>query len=107
MCRPTLWEQGKSCSRRLPASGAGPSPDRFVLGSEGTMGVITEAWMRVRKVPAFRATASVHFTSWEDAVAAARDLSQSGLYPSNARLLDAREALLHEVTTDGLPKSIA
>src|SRR5207253_1045333 len=35
------WE-----SRRLPGSGAGPSPDRMLLGSEGTLGVITEAWMR-------------------------------------------------------------
>ena len=36
------WE-----SRRLPASGAGPSPDRLLLGSEGILGVITEAWVRV------------------------------------------------------------
>ena len=28
-------------SRRLPGSGAGPSPDRFAIGSEGIMGVIT------------------------------------------------------------------
>ncbi|HEY8143351.1 MAG TPA: FAD-binding oxidoreductase, partial [Kofleriaceae bacterium] len=41
-----LWE-----SRRLPASGAGPSPDRLALGSEGILGVITEAWMRVRPRP--------------------------------------------------------
>ncbi|HWI75379.1 MAG TPA: FAD-binding oxidoreductase, partial [Baekduia sp.] len=33
------WE-----SRRLPGSGAGPSPDRMLLGSEGILGVITEAW---------------------------------------------------------------
>src|SRR5436190_16244259 len=31
-------------SRRLPGSGAGPSPDRMLLGSEGILGVITEAW---------------------------------------------------------------
>src|SRR4029079_151603 len=38
-----VWE-----SPRLPASGAGPSPDRLLLGSEGTLAVITEAWGRVR-----------------------------------------------------------
>ena len=39
--------QGRCGShRRLPGSGAGPSPDRFMLGSEGIFGVITEAWMR-------------------------------------------------------------
>ena len=44
------WE-----SRRLPGSGAGPSPDRLLLGSEGTLGVITEAWVRVRPRPRQRA----------------------------------------------------
>jgi alkyldihydroxyacetonephosphate synthase len=65
------------------------------------MGIVTEAWMRVRPVPSHRASASVHFASWDDAVAAVREIAQSGLYPSNARLLDAREALIHEVATDG------
>jgi len=88
-------------SRRLPGSGAGPSPDRLVLGSEGTLGVITEAWMRVRPRPTFRATVTTHFTDYEKAVSAVRALSQSGLYPSNCRLLDKREAALNGVTADG------
>jgi alkyldihydroxyacetonephosphate synthase len=88
-------------SRRLPGSGAGPSPDRLVLGSEGILGVITEAWMRVRPRPLHRSTATVHFDRWESAVQAVRALSQSGLYPSNCRLLDAREAALNFVTGDG------
>ena len=41
-----VWE-----SRRLPGSGAGPSPDRMLLGSEGILGVITEAWVRVQERP--------------------------------------------------------
>jgi alkyldihydroxyacetonephosphate synthase len=36
-------------TRRLPGSGAGPAPDRLVLGSEGTLGVITEAWVRLQE----------------------------------------------------------
>ena len=47
-----VWE-----SRRLPGSGAGVSPDRLLIGSEGTLGVITEAWVRVRPRPRFRASA--------------------------------------------------
>src|SRR5262249_14949927 len=43
-------------SRRLPGSGAGPSPDRLVLGSEGILGVITEAWMRVQPRPRWRSS---------------------------------------------------
>src|SRR6185436_1249083 len=42
---------GVSATLRAPASGAGPSPDRLWLGSEGTLGVITEAWVRVQRKP--------------------------------------------------------
>ena len=79
-------------SRRLPGSGAGPSSDRLFLGSEGSFGIITEAWMRLQDRPTFRANASVWFTSFERAVEATRALSQSGLEPANCRLLDAAEA---------------
>ncbi len=82
-------------SRRLPGSGAGPSPDRLWLGSEGTLGVITEAWMRLQDRPTFRESMSVRFSGAEGflrGAEAVRALSQSGLFPSNCRLLDANEA---------------
>lgn len=81
-------------TRRLPGSGAGPSPDRLLLGSEGILGVITEAWLRLQDRPRFRASAPARFARWDDGVAAARSLSQSGLHPSNCRLVDATEAML-------------
>jgi alkyldihydroxyacetonephosphate synthase len=83
------WE-----SRRLPGSGAGPSPDRVLLGSEGTLGVVTQAWMRVQERPRLRAGASVHFHGFEAGAEAVRELAQSGLWPSNCRLLDPGEAEL-------------
>jgi len=83
------WE-----SRRLPASGAGPSPDRLLLGSEGTLAVITEAWMRVLPRPAARRGASVAFDDFETGTAAVRAIVQDGLRPANCRLIDAREAAL-------------
>ncbi|HEX6379840.1 MAG TPA: FAD-binding oxidoreductase [Acidimicrobiia bacterium] len=87
-----LTPRGLIETRRLPASGAGPAPERLFAGSEGTLGVITEAWMRVVERPRFRATASVVFDAFEAAVAATRALAQSGLHPSNCRLLDRAEA---------------
>ncbi len=81
------WE-----SRRLPGSGAGPSPDRALIGSEGILGVIGEAWMRVRPRPEFKASCGVEFDDFLRAAGAVREISQSGLYPSNCRLLDATEA---------------
>jgi alkyldihydroxyacetonephosphate synthase len=86
---------GISESRRLPGSGAGPSPDRMFLGSEGTLGVITEAWMRLQDRPVWQVTASITFERQEDAVAATRAIAQSGLYPSNCRLLDPAEAFIN------------
>lgn len=87
------WE-----SRRLPGSGAGPSPDRIALGSEGALGVITEAWMRVFPRPKFRTSATVLFREWSAAVDATRAVAQSYLYPTNCRLIDAREAKLSSLT---------
>ncbi len=81
-------------TRRLPGSGAGPSVERLFCGSEGTLGVITQAWMRLQARPRFRAGASVYFADFGDATEAARELAQSRLHPSNCRLLDHDEALL-------------
>jgi alkyldihydroxyacetonephosphate synthase len=89
---------GTGESFRLPGSGAGPSPDRFLLGSEGALGVITEAWMRVRRRPQWRAGASVTFGDFPSAVAATREIAQSGLHPANCRLLDPNEAFLNAGT---------
>ncbi len=83
------WE-----SRRLPGSGAGPSPDRLVLGSEGALGIICDAWLRVQPRPTHRASASVGFVDTAGGIEALRALAQSGLWPSNCRLLDPVEALL-------------
>ena len=96
-----ITPRGVLATHRHPGSGAGPEPARLVLGSEGALGVITEAWMRVVPKPRWRATASVAYKDFTAGVAAARALAQSGLYPSNARLLDANEARLHRVRFDG------
>jgi len=70
------------------------------IGSEGTLGIITEAWMRLQDRPTFRATASVKFpetgpqlgSGFLAGAEAIRLLAQSGLFPTNCRLLDALEA---------------
>jgi alkyldihydroxyacetonephosphate synthase len=82
-----VWE-----SRRLPGSGAGPSPDRMMVGSEGILGLITQAWVRVLPRPRFKASCGVEFDSFLAGATAVREISQSGLDPSNCRLLDPAEA---------------
>jgi alkyldihydroxyacetonephosphate synthase len=83
---------GHWVSRRLPGSGAGPSPDRMLLGSEGILGLITEAWVRVRPRPVYRAGRAVRFASFLAGGEAVRALAQSELEPANCRLIDALEA---------------
>ncbi|MGZ4569063.1 MAG: FAD-binding oxidoreductase [Blastococcus sp.] len=92
---------GISESWRLPGSGAGPSPDRLFLGSEGTLGVITEAWMRLQDRPRFRASSSVTFPGMTAAMGAVRAISQAALYPANCRLLDPGEAALSGASPSG------
>ncbi|MGH7718537.1 MAG: FAD-binding oxidoreductase, partial [Gemmatimonadaceae bacterium] len=90
------WE-----SRRLPGSGAGPSPDRMLIGSEGILGMITEAWVRVQERPRFKASVGVAFEDFDGAAGAVREISQSGLNPSNCRLLDAAESELTHAGPEG------
>jgi len=83
---------GHWVSRRVPGSGAGPSPDRLLLGSEGILGIVTEAWVRVRPRPVHRAGRPVRFDSFLRGAEAVRALAQSELEPANCRLIDALEA---------------
>ena len=80
-------------TRRLPGNGAGPQEERVLIGSEGILGIITEAWLRLQDIPLCRAGCSILFESFIDGVAACRELAQSGLFPGNARLIECEETL--------------
>jgi alkyldihydroxyacetonephosphate synthase len=92
---------GVSESSRVPGTGAGPDPHGLWLGSEGALGVIVEAWVRVLPRPVHRARAALAFVEYDDAVAAVRAIAQSGLTPSNCRLLDPLEGMLSAGVDDG------
>jgi alkyldihydroxyacetonephosphate synthase len=82
-----LWE-----SRRLPGSGAGPSPDRMLLGSEGSLGVVTETWLRVQPRPVHRWAATLAADDFRVGAQAVRGLVADGLLPATCRLIDPRES---------------
>ncbi len=82
---------GRIESRRLPGSGAGPSPDRLMIGSEGALGIITQAWVRLQGRVAFKATAGFRFPDFLPAAEAVRAISQAGLFPANVRIVDGVE----------------
>jgi alkyldihydroxyacetonephosphate synthase len=83
---------GTMQTRRWPTSGAGPNPDRLFLGSEGALGIITQAWVRLHRRPIYRSATTVRFSDYQKAVETVRAISQAGLYPANARLIEREEA---------------
>lgn len=90
--------RGRIQTNKMPPDGAGPDPDRAFLGSEGGLGIVTEAWMRIQRRPRFRASIAVFFDDFLQGCQAVRTISQSGLYPSNLRIIDAEEARVNFVS---------
>jgi alkyldihydroxyacetonephosphate synthase len=75
----------------LPASAAGPDLRQLFLGSEGRLGIITRATVRVRPLPEFENFYAIFFRHWLDGVAAVRTIVQTGVPVSMLRLSDAQE----------------
>lgn len=82
---------GTLVTRAIPASSTGPSIREMVLGSEGRLGLITEATVHVRRTPARREILGYLFPTFADGLAAARDLAASECALSVARVSDAHE----------------
>ncbi len=75
----------------FPASAAGPGVRELAVGSEGTLGVIDELTLRVRRAPATRIYEGVFFESFEAGAHAFRELAQNRCTPEVARLSDEQE----------------
>jgi alkyldihydroxyacetonephosphate synthase len=75
----------------MPASAAGPGLRELIVGSEGTLGVITTVSLRVRRAPAERRYEGVMFESFAAGLQALRAMAQEHAMPEVARLSDAAE----------------
>ena len=75
----------------IPASAAGPSLRGLLVGSEGTLGVISELSLRVRAAPRERVYEGVFFEHFAAGVEVLRELAQQGAAPDVARLSDEAE----------------
>jgi alkyldihydroxyacetonephosphate synthase len=76
-----------------PASAAGPDVREWILGSEGRLGVLTEAVVRISRLPERERFAGVFLPDWARGEAAARALAQSRSGLSLMRLANATETL--------------
>ena len=82
---------GLLVTRPVPHASTGPSVREMVLGSEGRLGVITEATVHVRRVPERRVILGYLFPTWSDGLAAMQDIAASEAAASVTRVSDAYE----------------
>jgi alkyldihydroxyacetonephosphate synthase len=75
-----------------PRSAVGPDLTQLFVGSEGTLGVITEARLRVHPAPAAERRAAYGFPTFADGLAAQRNILRRGATPAVLRLYDERES---------------
>jgi alkyldihydroxyacetonephosphate synthase len=83
--------EGTVALRPLPSTSTGPSIREMILGSEGRLGVITEATVNVHRLPQVRKILGYLFPSWDAGLAAMREISESDASPSVTRVSDAPE----------------
>jgi alkyldihydroxyacetonephosphate synthase len=77
--------------RPIPAASTGPSVREMLLGSEGRLGIITEATVQVRRLPEQRTILGYLFPTFADGLAAMRDIAESECSVSVTRVSDAHE----------------
>jgi alkyldihydroxyacetonephosphate synthase len=85
-----------------PASAAGPDLRQLAIGSEGTLGVITEVALRVRPVPPVRRYEGYALPGWVAGAAAVRDLAQHHALADVTRLSDGDETEVSLALNAGL-----
>lgn len=78
----------------VPAEAAGPSLLQCLIGSEGILGIITEAVIRLHPVPRQRRFASYLFPDFLSGVGAVRAMMQAGVCPAVVRLSDPEETAM-------------
>ena len=77
--------------RPLPSYSSGPSVREMILGSEGRLGVITEAWVNVHRLPENRDIVAYLFPNWGTAIKAMHAISVSDAAPTVTRVSDSNE----------------
>jgi alkyldihydroxyacetonephosphate synthase len=84
-------QSGVLVIRPIPSTSTGPSVREMILGSEGRLGIVTEATVQVHRVPEKRDVYGYFFPNWEAGTAAMQEIAESDAHPSITRVSDARE----------------
>lgn len=76
----------KSC--QVPRISCGPDFNSMILGSEGTLGVITEVTLKIRPLPKYKKYGSIVFPNFESGVLFMREIAKERCQPASIRLMD-------------------
>ncbi|WP_142279636.1 FAD-binding oxidoreductase [Mycobacterium arosiense] len=90
---------------RAPESAAGPDLRALLIGSEGTLGVITEVRLRVHRAPEAIRYEAWSFPDFETGAAALRAVTQNATGPTVIRLSDEAETGVNLATTEAIGES--
>ncbi|HZN88577.1 MAG TPA: FAD-binding oxidoreductase [Thermoleophilaceae bacterium] len=92
---------GMLVTRPVPSTSTGPSVREMVLGSEGRLGIITEATVHVHRLPDERTILGYLFPSWTEGLAAMREIAADEASPSVTRVSDSYETAFSFSTRTG------
>jgi len=84
--------------RPLPSTSTGPSVREMILGSEGRLGVITEATVQVHRLPEKRVILGYLFKTFSDGLQAMKEIAESDATPSVTRVSDGGESRMSFAT---------
>lgn len=79
----------KSC--QVPRLSSGPDIHHFILGSEGTLGVVTEVTIKIRPLPPCRKYGSIVFPEFVNGVNCLREIAKQRCAPASIRLMDNQQ----------------
>lgn len=85
---------GEVVALPIPGTAAGPDLRELLVGSEGTLGILTEVTLRVRRRPRAARYEAFSLPDFITGIETLRELEQSGIAPAVCRLSDEEETRL-------------
>jgi len=89
---------GVLVTRPVPSASTGPSVREMILGSEGRLGIITEATVQVHRIPERRRIYAYLFPNWKAGLQAMTSIAESDASPSVTRISDSNETRFYFAT---------
>jgi alkyldihydroxyacetonephosphate synthase len=94
-------------TRAVPKYSAGPNLNHLFIGSEGALGIITQATVRVFRLPEAQVFATAAFNSFDQGFAAAAELWALGIHPTLLDLTEEADGIRLHLLFEGYREGVA